>query len=163
MMLLIAPGPVMLYQGEERGLRQPSLPKSAITDPYDLLYWPDMPGRDGARVPIPLGRRRRAGLYDRRPMAADGLGVSVTVQDAGADSNLAFYRRAAAFRRDRLGDLTLQDWSQDGEAIRLLYPGVEVVLNFGQAPVGARPEPDFCSAEIEGASLPARTGAVWLD
>ena len=47
------PGPWIIYQGEEYGLPQPDLAKEDVTDPLDLLYWPDGPGREGARVPMP--------------------------------------------------------------------------------------------------------------
>jgi alpha-glucosidase len=53
MLMAFLPGPWMLYQGEEWGLPQPSLHKEEVTDPFDLLYWPDHPGREGARVPMP--------------------------------------------------------------------------------------------------------------
>ncbi|MGR3436095.1 MAG: hypothetical protein ACU0CO_14585, partial [Shimia sp.] len=32
---------------------QPELAQEDVTDPLDLLYWPDGPGREGARVPVP--------------------------------------------------------------------------------------------------------------
>ncbi|PZX15009.1 alpha-glucosidase [Palleronia aestuarii] len=53
--LLLAPlpGPVLIYQGEELGLSQPKLSYEENTDPFDRLYWPDPPGREGPRVPIP--------------------------------------------------------------------------------------------------------------
>lgn len=47
------PGPWLIYQGEELGLIQPKLDKEDVTDPLDLLYWPDGPGREGGRVPLP--------------------------------------------------------------------------------------------------------------
>ena len=47
------PGPWLIYQGEEFGLAQPELSEAEVTDPLDLLYWPDGPGREGSRVPMP--------------------------------------------------------------------------------------------------------------
>jgi len=47
------PGPWIIYQGEEYGLPQPDLAREDVSDPLDLLYWPDGPGREGARVPMP--------------------------------------------------------------------------------------------------------------
>lgn len=52
-LMAFLPGPWMIYQGEEWGLPQPPLEHEDITDPYDLLYWPEPPGREGARVPLP--------------------------------------------------------------------------------------------------------------
>ena len=52
-MMALLPGPWLVYQGEEWGLPQPTLSQEEVTDPLDLLYWPDGPGREGGRVPIP--------------------------------------------------------------------------------------------------------------
>jgi len=52
-LMAVLPGPWLIYQGEEWGLPQPGLAKDEVTDPFDLLYWPDGPGREGARVPMP--------------------------------------------------------------------------------------------------------------
>ena len=52
-MMAFLPGPWLVYQGEELGLVQPDLQKDEVTDPLDLNFWPDGPGREGARVPIP--------------------------------------------------------------------------------------------------------------
>ena len=113
LVLATAPGPVLLYQGEELGLVQPDLPrKAAVTDPLDLLYWPDGPGREGARVPIPWdegGDRAFTTGIPWLPMTWPE-GISVAVQHIDADSVLRFYREVFAFRRDRMGSLDLADW-----------------------------------------------------
>ncbi|WP_223423079.1 alpha-amylase family glycosyl hydrolase [Tateyamaria pelophila] len=49
---LALPGPVLLFQGEELGMTQSDLPFEALHDPFDRTYWPDPPGRDGARTPM---------------------------------------------------------------------------------------------------------------
>ncbi|MGB3555398.1 MAG: alpha-amylase family glycosyl hydrolase, partial [Jannaschia sp.] len=94
LVLATAPGPTILYQGEELGLSQPHLPKSAVTDPLDLLYWPDGPGREGARVPIPWAEGIDRGFSIGKPwLPMDWpAGASVAVQDIGTDTNLTFYR-----------------------------------------------------------------------
>jgi alpha-glucosidase len=51
--MAVLPGPWLIYQGEELGLPQPELTKAEVTDPFDLAFWPDGPGREGARVPMP--------------------------------------------------------------------------------------------------------------
>lgn len=164
MVLATAPGPTILYQGEELGLVQPDLPKAAVTDPLDLLYWPDGPGREGARVPIPWAEGDDRGFSTGRPWLPMDWpsGVSVAVQDIGADTNLAYYRRVFAFRRDKMGERRLEDWSRDGEVIRLSYPGARVVLNFGTDPVDVEGKPDLTSAPLDDESLPGRTAAIWL-
>ena len=164
LVLAMSPGPVILYQGEELGLRQPHLPKSAVTDPLDLLYWPDGPGREGARVPIPWAEGEDRGFSIAAPwLPMDWpAGISAAVQRLGQDSVLSFYGRALAFRRERMGGMDLRNWSREGQTITLDYLAGRVVLNFGGEDVEARDDPDLASAPMEGGTLPGRTGAVWL-
>jgi alpha-glucosidase len=163
MVLATAPGPVLIYQGEELGLVQPDLPRVAVTDPLDLLYWPDGPGREGARVPIPWDESGNWGFTTGRPWLPMTWpeGKSVAVQHIDESSVLRFYRAAFAFRRGRMGPLDLIDWRRDGEAIRLTYPGARVVMNFGKESVAIECPPDLASAEFDG-DLPGRTAGVWL-
>ncbi len=162
-LLATAPGPVLIYQGEELGLLQPDLPKAAVTDPLDLLYWPDGPGREGARVPYPWQEGGDRAFTTGRPWLPMTWpeGISQAVQHIDEHSALNFYRAAFAFRRDRLGDLTLTDWSRDAQTIRLTYPGARVLLNFGADPVGIDAAPDFASAKCSD-TLPGRAAGVWL-
>ncbi len=92
------PGPWIIYQGEEFGLPQPHLSRKDVTDPLDLLYWPDGPGREGARVPMP---------WDAD---ADGYGFTTGTpwlpmtwdRDAvrrGQTQMAPFYRQIIALRR----------------------------------------------------------------
>ncbi len=102
-LLAVLPGAAILWQGEELGLPQPDLSKAETTDPLDLLYWPDGPGREGARVPMPwAAEAKNYGFSDGTPWLpmrweADR---AVDAQDAHAESVLNYYRRAMAFRRD---------------------------------------------------------------
>ncbi len=101
-LLAVLPGAAILWQGEELGLPQPDLAKAEVTDPFDLMYWPDAPGREGARVPIPWEAEGQSyGFSEAAPWlpmrwARDR---AVDAQDADAESVLRFYRRAMAFRR----------------------------------------------------------------
>lgn len=52
-LMAFLPGPWLIYQGEELGLANPELAKHEITDPLDQRFWPDHPGREAARVPVP--------------------------------------------------------------------------------------------------------------
>ena len=162
--LMTAPGPTILYQGEELGLSQPALPKYVVTDPLDLLYWPDGPGRENARVPIPWAEGDDRGFSTGQPwLPMDWpAGISVAAQDVGRRTNLAFYRAMGAFRRAHLGERRLEDWTREGEVVRLTLDRARVVLNFGTEPVAAEPDPDFASWEMEGTTLPGRTAAIWL-
>ncbi|CTQ48759.1 alpha-amylase family glycosyl hydrolase [Jannaschia donghaensis] len=163
LMLATAPGPVLIYQGEELGLTQPALAKSAVTDPLDLLYWPDGPGREGARVPIPWEEGGERAFTTGTPWLPMDWpeDVSVAVQHIDANSVLRFYRAAFAFRRDRMGKLKLKDWSRDDDVIHLTYGSAKVILNFGMEDIAVETAPDFASATADGA-LPARAAGVWL-
>ncbi|WP_371158102.1 alpha-amylase family glycosyl hydrolase [Jannaschia sp. 2305UL9-9] len=163
LVLATAPGTVLLYQGEELGLTQPELPRAAVTDPLDLLYWPDGPGREGARVPIPWAEGGNRAFTTGTPWLPMTWpeGASVAVQHIDEGSVLRFYRAAFALRRDRMGDLTLSDWSRDGQIIRLTYPDARVVLNFGPEAASIDGTPDFASVPMDG-EMPGRSAGIWL-
>ena len=166
LLLATAPGSVIVYQGEELGLPQPHLPLAAVTDPLDLLYWPDGPGREGARVPIPWAEGADRGFSIGTPWLPMDWpkGISVAVQDIAADSVLAFYRRALRFRAEaRIGNRQLTRWSHDGDVIRLEYDegAVTVLLNFGTETVSCPDGPPALSSQELDGNLPGRTGAVW--
>ncbi|MEM9795098.1 MAG: alpha-amylase family glycosyl hydrolase [Pseudomonadota bacterium] len=163
MVLATAPGPTLIYQGEELGLSQPDLPRAAVTDPYDLLYWPDGAGREGARVPFPWVEGDGYGFSVGQPwLPMDWPArVSAAVQETG-DTNLNFYRRLLAFRREHLRPVDLQGWSQDGEIISLKHASAKVMLNFGTEAVAAEADPDLASRPMQGDVLPGRSAAIWL-
>lgn len=46
-------GTVYLYQGEELGLSEASIPYERIQDPWGKYLWPEWQGRDGCRTPMP--------------------------------------------------------------------------------------------------------------
>ncbi|SEQ40249.1 alpha-glucosidase [Loktanella sp. DSM 29012] len=95
------PGPWIIYQGEELGLPQPDLSKHEVTDPLDLRYWPDGPGREGARVPVPWNADDDwFGFTDDcpwLPMRWDRDALRRAWADGGM---VDFYRRIIALRRD---------------------------------------------------------------
>ncbi|WP_185969124.1 alpha-amylase family glycosyl hydrolase [Aliiglaciecola sp. M165] len=52
-LLISLRGNIFLYQCEELGMRQASLPFHLLQDPEGIANWPDSMGRDGARTPMP--------------------------------------------------------------------------------------------------------------
>ena len=59
------PGTLCLYQGEELGLPQAELGYDDLRDPFGMAFWPEFPGRDGGRTPMPwIGGARHAGFTD---------------------------------------------------------------------------------------------------
>ena len=53
MLLLSIRGCICLYQGEELGLPQASVPYENLRDPEAIANWPETLGRDGTRTPMP--------------------------------------------------------------------------------------------------------------
>ena len=99
---LALPGPVLLYQGEELGMPQADLAREGLQDPFDRSFWPDPPGRDGARTPFPWDDGVNLGFSTVPPWLPvmrppDG---PASVQSESDTSVLAFYRKAIALRRD---------------------------------------------------------------
>ena len=52
-LLLSLRGTACIYQGEELGLPEAEIPFELLQDPYGRQFWPEFPGRDGCRTPMP--------------------------------------------------------------------------------------------------------------
>lgn len=130
-LLLGLPGPLLIFQGDELGQPQANLDKGDITDPFDILYWPDPPGRDGSRTPMVWDDGPGCGFSDHTPWLPickppDG---SAHHQDTRDDSVLNFFRRAISLRKSAgLADLGLSVKATDTDQIHL-------TLKKGQEPV----------------------------
>jgi glycosidase len=142
MMLLTLRGTPLLYQGDEIGLPDTTLSHDEIVDPAGLHYWPDFPGRDPGRTPMPWSDSAGGGFTAEsvKPWLPFGdlaaCNVRAQREDPGSTINLV--RHLIALRR-RTPDLQAGDyvalpspagvWAwQRGNAVR-------VVLNFTDAPV----------------------------
>ncbi|MGR3541547.1 MAG: alpha-amylase family glycosyl hydrolase [Hasllibacter sp.] len=173
--LCFLPGPWLIYQGEELGLPQPFLDYEENDDPFDRLYWPDVPGRQGPRVPIPWAEGYVGfGFTAATPwltMRWDG-GLSVLAQEADPDSVLSHVRRLTRFRRDSgigAGRIASVKAAGDVLKVEIACEGASwsVRMNFadrGEAALdgdAARAEPAFASGEVAPGALPARTAAIW--
>jgi alpha-glucosidase len=60
-------GSVCLYQGEELGLSEASVPYDSLRDPYGIAFWPNFKGRDGCRTPMPWDGSEHGGFSSARP------------------------------------------------------------------------------------------------
>ncbi|MGR3435952.1 MAG: alpha-amylase family glycosyl hydrolase, partial [Shimia sp.] len=123
-LLSVLPGTVMMYQGDELGLPQPELEKEEITDPFDLRFWPDAPGREGTRVPLPWTEADNHGFTNGTPWLpmrwAEGL--SVEAQENDPDSPLALTRAAFALRREAgFAHVTAPRFDADGSVLTVRY------------------------------------------
>lgn len=103
-MLVAFRGSICLYQGEELGLPQADILFEELTDPPGIRFWPEYKGRDGCRTPMPWEAGPPPnGFTSGRPwlpVKPEHSALAAAVQNADADSVLAFYRTALAFRRE---------------------------------------------------------------
>ncbi|QFU09935.1 Trehalose-6-phosphate hydrolase [Rhodobacteraceae bacterium THAF1] len=172
MLLATLPGAALMYQGEELGLPQLDLTKEETTDPFDLLYWPDAPGREPPRIPIPWRKDLKNFGFTKGepwlPMRWDKA-LSVEAQEDNAESVLNFYRRAMAFRKEtRIAapDKVECDASDTAMSLRITKGDERwlVVFNFGddQLPVPTRQGmAPVLSHGWDGRRLPKWGAAVW--
>ena len=153
------PGALILWQGEELGQKQAELARDEIADPYDRLFWPVAPGRDGARVPFPWQAGTEGhGFTTGTPWLPMRDLADVALDAQGPDGVLAFWRRALALRRDLPGDCAVK---VDREVLTILRGDVAFTLNFGQAAAAFAPGPVIlASGPVEGGKLPPRTGVA---
>lgn len=66
-LLLSLPGAFCLYQGDELGLEEATIPEDIpadeIKDPFGKALYPDVPGRDGSRTPMPWQKKAPHGGF----------------------------------------------------------------------------------------------------
>lgn len=165
--LAFMPGPSLVYQGQELGLPQPDLKKEDVTDPYDRAFWPDGPGREGARVPMPWTPDANAhGFTDGSPWLPMRWSASCarSVQSDDDASVLSFARKAFEMRADLgLSDLPVFSWKRVGQVIHVSYPKAQIAINFGAEPetVEWGSGPALSTEPMNDGRLPGRAGALW--
>ena len=96
-------GSLCIYQGEELGLEQASIPFDKLQDPEGIAFWPEKPGRDGCRTPMPwtpaaqfAGFTRASEPWLPMPYAHQGKEAESQVDVDG--SVFEIYRNLLAFR-----------------------------------------------------------------
>ncbi|PWC39906.1 alpha-glucosidase [Azospirillum sp. TSO35-2] len=96
------PGTVCLYQGEELGLPNAALEQHQLRDPFGITYWPEFPGRDGSRTPMPWrADEPNAGFSAGEPwlpVPAEHAALAVDRQERTVGSPLSVWRAALALR-----------------------------------------------------------------
>jgi len=99
-------GSMCLYQGEELGLTESHIPFEQIQDPYGKEMWPEFPGRDGCRTPMPWQAGEPHGGFSVAtpwlPMPVEHLGLAADLQEAAAGSVLQRYRAFLGWRKQQL-------------------------------------------------------------
>lgn len=177
--LMCLRGTIFLYQGEELGLPQASVPFDKLQDPEGIRFWPDSLGRDGCRTPIPWRADDINAGFSKvdpwLPVDPRHHRFSVDRQIAESCSILNKAKGFVDFRRRhaalRLGDIVFADAPEPVLAFTRRHDGQELfcAFNLGSAPAklnlpaGARRLMDYgLSSRIDGNSLvlPACGGAI---
>ncbi len=97
-------GTVFLYQGEELGLPETEIPFERLQDPWGKHHWPDWPGRDGCRTPIPWDDSENAGFTSAAPwlpIPAEHKKLCADSQMEDASSTLSFTREFLSWRKSQ--------------------------------------------------------------
>lgn len=175
LLILGLPGQVFIYQGDELGLEEVSLPAEARQDPVFIHTKGREDGRDGCRVPLPWRRGKpNAGFSSAPPWLPMPPGWDEYAVDAELDSNtsmLAHYRRAISLRRKLAASLPeIVEWRLSPQGVLLYTRGrLGVACNFlgrtaavqveGNLLIGSNQKVQHRSDRL---SLPPNAGA-WLD
>ena len=165
-LLISLKGTTLIYQGEELGLPQASLPRDLLRDPVGDLYWPYDGGRDGCRTPMPWTAGSRMGFTTGTPwlpLAVEHRGLSVAEQETDPESALAFSRAVIALRNAtpalKLGDIAFVATEPALLAFTRDYDGETVVcvFNLSDTPQ-VFAHPSLANADL----MPLRTGEADL-
>ncbi len=109
-MLLSLPGAFCLYQGDELGLPEAwipeDIPPEEIKDPFGKALYPEVPGRDGSRTPMPWkSYAANAGFTIAQrawlPVPESHLELAVNIQEPDPNSLLNTWRRLMHWRQDQ--------------------------------------------------------------
>jgi alpha-glucosidase len=102
-LLLCLRGNVFIYQGEELGLSQASIPFERLRDPEAIANWPLTLGRDGARTPMPWSSDAPNAGFSKvepwLPIPDDHVRRAVSGQNGDAASVLSVARALIELRR----------------------------------------------------------------
>lgn len=126
--VLTLPGGLCLYQGEELGLPTADLRFEDLVDPYDIAFYPDHVGRDGARTPMPwVKNAANAGFSTAAktwlPVDAAQQDLAVDSQEEDPQSTLNHYRRLIAWRKNHpwIKKATLDSSNSNEQVLQLEY------------------------------------------
>jgi alpha-glucosidase len=158
-LLLSLRGAVCLYQGEELGLPEADLARAALRDPVGIALWPDAPGRDGCRTPMPwVADAPQAGFSPpeareqpwlplpeaHRPLAVDRQQGDPASPLAASRALIAWRKCHPALRWGSLEDLTVLG-SVLSFRRRLLGTSVHLCFNLSATPA---PVPALASGRV---------------
>ena len=143
-LLLTLRGTPYLYYGEEIGMRDISLKRNEILDPFGKRYWPFNKGRDGCRSPMQWGDSANAGFSSAKPwlpVHPNHRARNVKSQSDDPASMLNFTRELIKLRRKKpalhRGDFTLLTAQPKDKLVYLRQAPEQtilVALNFKDRP-----------------------------
>lgn len=102
LLLFTLRGTPFLYYGEELGLRDGTLRRSDLRDPYTIRYWPWKTGRDPARTPMPWDDRPQAGFTTGKPwlpLSPDWQHTNVAWEQKNRGSMLSLYKQLIRLKK----------------------------------------------------------------
>jgi len=119
-LLLSLRGTPFLYQGEELGLPEASIPYEKLQDPWGIFMWPEWQGRDGCRTPMPWNSdKAHAGFSTRNvnetwlPIPHEHVVRAVDTQTADNQSVLSQTREFIQWRKTQpilqIGDIEFEE------------------------------------------------------
>jgi len=161
LMLLSLRGTPVLYQGDELGLVDTELGLEDLRDPVGKRYWPNYPGRDPERTPMPWRNGPGAGFTapGATPWLPMGDVAACNVEDQrDEESSTLTLARDLLFLRRELADLRGGEYASlpapDGVWAWRRGPGLVVALNLSdtEAALGE------LSGTVRMATLPGRKG-----
>ena len=165
MLLSTLRGNPIIYQGEELGLPQASVPYSKLKDPEAILNWPKTLGRDGARTPMPWeAGKLNAGFSSGEPwLPVDPEHAKLAVdQQQGNDSVLRFTTEMLATRKRYKallsGGMTfLEGGPKSVLGVRRQLDGEEILalFNFGNEDYAVR-NTDIADGDVVLSSRPLK-------
>jgi len=152
-LLFALPGSPYLYQGEELGLDEADVPAERRQDPVFRRTAGALPGRDGARTPIPWSADAPGLGFTTGepwlPFGADARALAVDRQEDDPGSTLSSYRSLLTARRALLAE-GLPD------TVELLDTPADV-LGYRRGPLLA-----VLNTASEAVQVPVPTGAALL-
>jgi alpha-glucosidase len=170
LLLLALPGATCLYQGEELGLPEVlDIPAERRRDPAFHRTGGAVPGRDGARVPLPWAGEQPpfgfSAVEPWLPQPHDWSSLSVAAQQGRPTSTLTLHRDALRLRHRLLGpnDAPLRWCESPPGTLAFERPGeLTCVVNLTADPVALERPPVLCSTAQDDATLLPADAAAWL-
>ncbi|MGJ3254431.1 MAG: alpha-glucosidase family protein [Elainellaceae cyanobacterium] len=169
-MLLSLPGAFCLYQGDELGLPEASIPEDIppeeIKDPFGKALYPDVPGRDGSRTPMPWKAHvAHAGFtmaqWSWLPIPDSHIELAVDKQHPDPNSLLNTWRRLIHWRKHQPAlvegrhdcDVLDTDDPVFGFIRRSKHQQLLCLFNFSDAPIRYDLPTDSNCQQVEGSGF----------